>query len=73
MSENVDRPNHYISESGMEAIDVIEAFTNGIEDPFEAYCTGNIIKYALRWNSKNGIEDLKKAKKYIDFIIGHRA
>ena len=33
------------------------------------FCTGNIIKYVLRHNLKNGVEDLKKAKQYIDFLI----
>lgn len=36
---------------------------------FESFCHGNIIKYALRTNKKNGIEDLKKAKKYIEMLI----
>ncbi len=33
------------------------------------FCEGNIIKYIMRWQMKNGITDLKKARKYIDFII----
>ena len=30
---------------------------------------GNIIKYVSRWRKKNGIEDLKKAKQYLDKLI----
>ncbi len=30
---------------------------------------GNIIKYVTRYKDKNGIEDLRKAKHYIDMII----
>lgn len=30
---------------------------------------GNIIKYVCRHGSKNGVEDLKKAKHYIDLLI----
>jgi hypothetical protein len=30
---------------------------------------GNIIKYVTRWKEKNGIEDLKKAKHYIEKLI----
>jgi hypothetical protein len=33
------------------------------------FIEGNIIKYVLRHKSKNGIEDLKKAKHYIDLLI----
>lgn len=38
--------------------------TNGI--PF---VEGNVIKYMCRWKSKNGIEDLVKARHYIDLLI----
>ena len=30
---------------------------------------GNIIKYVVRWREKNGIEDLLKAKIYLDMLI----
>ena len=33
------------------------------------FIDGNIIKYILRHKSKNGIEDLKKAKHYLDLLI----
>ena len=33
------------------------------------FIEGNIIKYVIRHRSKNGIEDLKKAKHYIDLLI----
>jgi hypothetical protein len=33
------------------------------------FCQGNIIKYVTRYKHKNGIEDLKKAKHYIDLLI----
>lgn len=33
------------------------------------FCQGNVIKYVMRYNQKNGIEDLKKAKVYIDYMI----
>ena len=32
------------------------------------FCEGNVIKYICRWRDKNGIEDLKKAKHYIDLL-----
>ena len=33
------------------------------------FLSGNVVKYISRWKNKNGIEDLKKAKHYIDLII----
>lgn len=35
------------------------------------FCQGNIIKYVCRYQSKNGIEDLKKARHYVDLLIEH--
>lgn len=33
------------------------------------FCQGNVIKYVMRYKEKNGLEDLKKAKVYIDYLI----
>jgi len=33
------------------------------------YFEGNVIKYMTRWRKKNGIDDLKKARHYIDLLI----
>jgi hypothetical protein len=35
------------------------------------FCEGNIVKYVTRWKHKNGIEDLRKARHYLDFLIEH--
>lgn len=56
----VSHPEHYQSESGLEVIDVIEAFTSELSG-IEATDTGNILKYACRWKKKNGVQDLKKS------------
>ena len=64
--DNVNSPNHY--QGKVECIDCIESATAGLNG-IEAFCTGNAIKYLYRWKRKNGIEDLKKAKWYIDKII----
>ena len=34
-----------------------------------SYLQGNVIKYVTRYNYKNGVEDLQKAKHYIDLLI----
>lgn len=49
--EQVSHPVHYQSASGLEAIDVISAFTEELKG-IEATDTGNIIKYACRWKKK---------------------
>ena len=64
----VNHPPHYMTNSGLEAIDVIEAFTDDLTG-IEATDTGNVIKYILRWKHKNGLEDLKKAKWYLEHLI----
>lgn len=66
--ETVNHPSHYQSKAGLEVIDIIKAFTADLEGE-EAFCTGNVIKYICRWKSKNGVEDLKKAKWYLDRLI----
>lgn len=66
----VSHPPHYQSETGMEVIDVIEAFTSGLEG-IEATDTGNIIKYACRWKNKGGIQDLEKILWYTQHLIDH--
>ncbi len=66
MSDPVN-PDHYKS-GGIECIDVIAAVTTGL-DAFEGYCTGNAVKYLYRWKRKNGLEDLEKARWYINRLI----
>lgn len=66
----VNHPDHYKTESGLEAIDVIEAFTADLTG-YEAVNTGNALKYLCRWKKKNGLEDLKKARWYLDRLITH--
>lgn len=66
----VNHPPHYQSESGLEVIDVIEAFTFDLKG-IEATDTGNVLKYMCRWKGKNGLQDLEKAKWYLEHLIAH--
>ncbi len=66
----VSHPQHYMSETGLEVIDVIEAFTFDLSG-IEATDTGNILKYACRWKKKNGIQDLEKIMWYTQHLINH--
>lgn len=66
--EQVNHPDHYQSNKGIEVIDVIQAFTNDLYG-VAAFDTANILKYMCRWDKKNGVEDLKKAKWYLEHLI----
>ena len=33
------------------------------------YCEGNVVKYVSRYKAKNGVEDLRKARHYIDMLM----
>lgn len=66
----VSHPGHYQSKTGLEVIDVIEAFTDGL-DGIEAVDTGNVIKYICRWKKKNGLQDLEKALWYLQHLVDH--
>ncbi len=60
MTDNdpVNHPKHYTQHpSGVECIQVTEHYN---------FCRGNAMKYLWRADLKNGIEDLKKARWYID-------
>lgn len=59
--ERVNHPSHYHPD-GIEAIAVIDAWGLG-------FCDGNALKYLARWQSVGGVEDLKKARFYIDHLI----
>lgn len=68
--ETVNHPSHYQTESGIEVIDVIDAFTKELNGVV-AFDIGNAIKYILRWKNKGGVEDLRKAIWYIQHAIEH--
>ena len=70
-ADMVNHPQHYKTKAGLETIDVIEAFTYGLNG-IEAVDTANIIKYICRWKKKNGLEDLKKAKWYLEHLINKK-
>lgn|SRR5690606_18374532 len=65
--DKVNHPSHYTN-GNIECIDAIEEATKHLTG-IEAVCTANAIKYLWRWKLKNGTEDLKKAKWYIDRLL----
>ena len=70
--DNVNKPNHYqlnIKGNNIQVIDIIDEVVKDYK-PQEAFKLANVIKYVLRASKKNGKEDLKKARKYIDMLVG---
>jgi hypothetical protein len=60
-NDPINNPSHYTS-GGIETIDFIESKDLG-------YHLGNVVKYISRWKHKGGVEDLKKARWYLDRFI----
>ena len=58
-------PSHY-KQGDIECIEAIKAATG---DGFIGYVWGNVLKYLWRWPKKGGVDDLKKARWYLDRLI----
>lgn len=65
--DNINNPNHYKLGCGVESIEIIKRVL-GLKG-FVAFCLGNILKYLIRAEKKNGKEDYKKAAKYLEWVI----
>lgn len=63
----VNHPSHY-TQGGIECIDAIKAATVG-KTGIEAVCVANVVKYLWRYEEKNGLEDVKKARWYLERLI----
>ncbi len=63
----VNHPKHY-TQGGIECIDAIKAATVG-KSGIEAVCVANVVKYLWRYEEKNGVEDVKKARWYLERLI----
>lgn len=64
--DNINNANHY-QICGFNSIKIIKRVlgTKG----FVAFCLGNILKYLIRAEKKNRLEDYKKAAKYLEWVI----
>jgi hypothetical protein len=60
--EEIKKPTRYNKRGKLECWDVIL-------DQEMNFLEGNILKYIWRYKEKNGIEDLKKARVYLDKLI----
>lgn len=64
-TDSVNHPKHYTTGS-MEVIDAIEGLGLGFH-------AGNVVKYVARYKHKGGVEDLKKARWYLERLIEREA
>lgn len=65
--DNISNPFHYGGKDNpYETIKIIRALNFSYEE-------GNVFKYLSRWRKKNGVEDLKKARQYLDFLIEYNS
>lgn len=61
----VNHPKHYAGE--IEVIQYIKDKLTVVG--FTEYCCGNVLKYISRWRKKDGVQDLKKAQVYLQWMI----
>ena len=65
----VNHPKHYQLKNGLEVIDVVEAFTDGLEG-IDAVDIGNAVKYLGRLGKKdNNIQEVNKAIWYLKHYV----
>lgn len=68
MGDNVNHPDHYQNIAGIEAIDILNDVVKDLPGK-QAAMLWNSMKYLFRFHKKNGVEDLKKARNYLDYLI----
>ena len=59
------KPAHY--DTGIDPITYMR--TNYTPEQVEGFLVGNVLKYITRYNKKNGVDDLRKAKHYVEMLI----
>lgn len=64
--KDLTKQEHYTN-NGIEPIEIMRK--NFSYDEFVGFCKGNVLKYLLRYKDKNGLEDLEKAKIYLNWLI----
>ncbi len=72
----VNNPSHYQLLPGVEVIDVLDALCNKLDKSESLVLTGaqnsyyaQMMGYLMRCMDKNGLQDMKKARFYLDRII----
>lgn len=68
----ISKPKHYMLVPGVEVRDICKALAERMQDKYPAFFISDYVQflqYVLRFDQKNGIEDLKKAKWYLEKLI----
>lgn len=63
----VSHPRHYSGCTGIECMEAMRSMMG--PEGMEYYWQGCAFKYLWRWRAKNGVEDLKKARQSLDYLI----
>lgn len=67
VTDNVNHPAHY-NAGAVECIDAIEAALTPEE--YRGFLKGNILKYTWREKHKGGMEAMRKARWYLNRLLG---
>lgn len=67
--DNVNHPHHYEGSTSLECIECMTLLFG--ESAVISFCLCNAFKYMWRYKNKNGVEDLKKAKWYLDYAYNY--
>jgi hypothetical protein len=62
----IESPDHYTA-GGIETIDFMQAKLTA--EQFEGYLAGSLLKYTSRYRHKDGVQDLKKARWFLNKLI----
>lgn len=65
LEDEPTKPAHY--DTGVDTIAFLRA--NCPPEQVEGFLRGNALKYLQRYDKKNGVEDLRKAKHYVEMLI----
>ena len=70
MEESYNNPKHYEWDLPVTTMEVVEEVCKEYKG-IEAFYVANILKYIIRANNKNGIEDIMKVKDYATRLYDH--
>ena len=69
----VEHPVHYAGDGKIECMAAMRSMMSAAEgklSPQSSYWWGCAFKYLWRWILKGGVEDLRKCKQCVDYLIG---
>ena len=70
LGDPVKAPAHYAGDGVITCKDALKSMlTNSKLSPIQGYWLGCLFKYVWRFEHKNGIQDLEKARECLDMLI----